>query len=117
VITEEERQSIINEAVEKALLMLPEVVGNLITNQVSLIKINRQFYSKYPEFAKNKDIVASVIEMVEGNNPGVDYEELLKRAVPMIKERIKTVQNLDKLSVTKPNRDLSKLPLSDHGEL
>lgn len=120
MITEEERQEIINAAVEKSMLALPEVVGNLILDKISTMKINRNFYSKFPEFRDKKDIVASVIEMVEGENPNVDYEELLKKAVPEIRSRIGTLKSLDIKTTPRPSRDLSKLNLdsgSDHGEL
>jgi phenolic acid decarboxylase len=112
MITEEERNSIINEAVEKALLMLPEIIGNLMTNQVNLMKMNREFYSNYPELSKHKQLVASVVERIEGENPGMKYEDILKKAVPVIKDQMKTVNSLDFNSVDKPSRDMSLL--SDH---
>lgn len=114
MITEEERQEIIDAAVEKALLKLPEVVGNLIMNQVALVKINREFYQKYPELASNKDVVASVVEMVEGKNLGMDYKVILEKAVPIIKDRLKVTKKLDTV-LSKPNRDLSTR--FDNGEL
>jgi hypothetical protein len=113
VITEEERQSIINEAVEKALLKLPEVVGNLLMNQANILRLTRTFYEKNPELTNSKDIVASVIENLEGNNPGLKYEELLEKAVPLIKEQIKTTSSMDFKSINKPPRQLT----SDFGDL
>ena len=115
MITEEERQSIINEAIEKALLALPEVVGNLIMNQVNLVKMNKIFYDKFPEFSTKKDIVQAVVEKVEEDYPGTDYEEILKQAVPLIRERIKVTNSLTFKDVKKPNRNLASL--SDLGEL
>jgi len=115
MITEEERQSIINEAIEKALLRLPEVVGNLIMNQTNLLKINRTFYEKYPEFSSQKGLVASIVERIESENPGLDYSKILDKAVPLIREQIKTNSKLDLTTISKPSRKLP--PLSDHGEL
>ena len=60
MITEEEKEEIINKAVERALLMLPDTVGNLIANHVALSKLNSKFYADHPEFRDKKDIVASV---------------------------------------------------------
>ena len=117
MIDPEERQAIINEAVEKALLRLPEVVGNLITSHISSIKINKQFYDKFPEFKDSKDLVAKVIEKLENDNPGVDYTKLLDLAAPLIKEQIKTVGSIDLKNVLKPNRDMSKIFSSNNGEL
>lgn len=103
-MTEEEKEEIIGLAVERALLMLPETVGHLITNHFAMTKLNSEFYKDYPEFTEKKDVVASVIEMVEGENPLDDYENLLKKAVPKIRERIKTVKNLD-MKVSEPDRN------------
>lgn len=104
MITEEERNEIINLAVEKALLMLPETVGNLITNHLAMSKINSTFYKEHPEFQDKKDIVASVIEMISGENPLIDYKDLLIKAVPKIRERILITGSLDMKNVSEPNR-------------
>ena len=117
MITDEERQSIINEAVEKTLLMIPEVIGNLLTHQFKLLKMNKQFYEQYPEFAGNKDIVATVIEQLDNDHPGADYTQLLSLAVPQIREKMMLAKGLDTKTITKPNRNLANLKLSDHGEL
>lgn len=114
-MTPEEREEIINAAVERALLKIPEVVGNLITNEMRLIKLNKKFYEQYPEFASNKQLVASVVEEVESKAPGTDYEKVLQKAVPIIRERMKTVSNLNNL-VKRPSRNLANLNL-DNGEL
>ena len=112
MVTEEERQEIINVAVEKALLLLPETVGNLMVHQASLTRLNREFYAKHPEFRDKKDSVVSVIEKVEGENPLLDYEELLEKAVPEIRRRVGTLKDLDMTNVSSnPNRSF------EHGEL
>jgi len=114
VITEEERQSIIDAAVEKALLLLPEVVGNLIMNQAHQVKLNRDFYKKYPEFSDNKEAVSAVLETVDRENPGVDYEAVLEKAVPLIKQRLSQVS---KVNLNVPRRPQRRLSLGNHGEL
>lgn len=108
MITEEEKAEIIDKTVEKALLMLPEVVGNMMAQHVLLTKLNSKFYADNSEFKDHKQIVASVVEMVDGSNPGVPYEELLKMAIPEIKHRISTSSKLDLASVTSsPSRDFN----------
>jgi hypothetical protein len=117
MITEEEKQEIIDRAVEKALLMIPDVVGNMMSQHAVLSKINSQFYKDHPEFKDKKNIVATVIEEIDGKNPTMNYEEILKLAVPRIKDRLKTMSGLDMVSVTnRPERDLSRL-LPGNGEL
>uniref|UniRef100_A0A6M3JFP2 Uncharacterized protein n=1 Tax=viral metagenome TaxID=1070528 RepID=A0A6M3JFP2_9ZZZZ len=94
MITEEEKQEIIDKAVEKALLMLPEVVGNLMAQHVALSKVNSKFYADHPEFKEKKEIVASIVEKIEGENPLMKYEDLLDKAIPSIRQRIKDAGNL-----------------------
>ena len=124
MIDEKERREIIeeavNKAVEKTLLSIPEVIGNLMASHAILHKINTKFYSDYPEFKDKKDVVASVVEMVEGKNPLATYEDILKQSVPKIRERILTMKNLDMENVnSKPNRDFKGLEEkpNPHGEI
>ncbi len=128
MIDEKERQEIIeeavNKAVEKTLLLIPEIVGNLMSSHAALHKINTKFYSDYPEFKDKKDVVASVVEMIESKNPLAKYEEILKKSVPEIRQRMLTLKNLNMENVSKtPNRDLSDLEigkpnkLNPHGEI
>jgi len=112
MITQDERESIINEVIERILLMLPELIGNLISNHISLIKLNRDFYKKYPEFSKRKDLVAAVLESIEGNNPNLGYEEILEKAVPEIKNKLSDFKSLDMDTISIPNRNIP-----DYGDL
>lgn len=110
MITEEEKQNIVDLAAEKALLLLPETVGALMAQQASLHKLNREFYAEHPEFQNHKDAVMSVIEQVEGKDPMKKYEDILKEAVPEIRKRINTMKNLDMNNVsTNPDRKFKRL--------
>lgn len=125
-MTPEERQSIIdeavNKAVERALLVLPDTVGSLLTDHIALSKINSEFYAKHPEFKTHKESVASVLEKLDGENPLLDHKDLLDKAIPEIRERIKTVESLNMDSVS-PNPSRVYEPLSSakienpHGKL
>jgi len=106
-ISEDQINVIIERAVEKALLMIPEVVGNLITHHVSINKINKDFYKKYPDLREHKELVASVIEQVEGNNPPMDYQKLIDKALPFIKDRIETTSSIDLMNVDVPSLDFN----------
>ena len=118
MVTEDEKQEIIDKAVEKAMILLPEVVGNLMAQHIALSKINTEFYSAYPEFADKKAIVASVLESIDGENPFIDYKSLLEKAVPLIRERIRIVKDIDVVTVSQnPNRDFKALDMPNHGEL
>lgn len=117
MITPEEKQEIVNsvlevvkpmvyesedKAVERSLLLLPDTMGNLMAQVATTSKINRDFISKYPEFKNHALAAKAVIEKVEGKNPLMKYEDILEKAVPEIRERIKTVEKLD--SKTVPHR-------------
>ena len=110
-MTEEEKREIINKVKEELLLILPEVIGNLIMSHVGIIRMNKVFYEANPDLAGNKDVVASVVEMVEGQNPGLDYKAILDIAVPIIKARIKNTKGLNMTTINKPKRNLSSINL------
>lgn len=114
MLTEEEKTEIIDKAVEKALLMLPKVVGNLMAEQAEVAKLNKKLYSKNPDFKGNEQVVRSVVEQIDSENPGLRYEDILKKSIPIIKERIKTSNSLDLENVSSNiNRDVSSLKIED----
>jgi len=108
MITAEERESIINEATERMLLRIPEIVGNLITNYAEKIRVNTEFYSKHPEFSKHREIVASVIEELENKSNFKPFKEIVNEAIPTIKRRIDSLKGIDTTTVKKPNLDFSQ---------
>ena len=110
------KQEVVDEVVEKVLLMLPEIMGNLITNHISKLKLNRDFYLEHSELRDKKDIVASVIEMIEGRDPTVDYKDILRDAVPEIKKRLGQVKDLNFKPVPKLDRSFNDMSF-DNGEL
>lgn len=122
-LSKDEKESIIQEAFERILLHLPEVIGSLITNHTAQLEINKNFYKKYPRFKDHKDAVMSVIELMELKHPNLGHEKLLEKAVPDIDRRIAQVGKLDIQNVTdKPNRQFesiesAKIDFKGHGEL
>lgn len=109
-ITEEEKNEIIDMAVEKALLLLPETVGALMANHAAMAEINKKFYSDYPEFKNNRDAVMSVVEKIEGENPLLDHKGILKKAVPEIRKRIETLKKTNMTTISaNPNRQFKQI--------
>jgi len=115
-MNESEKQELINEITERLYLSLPDIIGNLITNHITKLRINKEFYSKHPEFRDKKPIVASVVEMIEGQDPTVDYEDILQKAVPEINRRLRMTKSLDFKPISEPDRDLKNLTF-DNGVL
>ncbi len=110
MIEEKEIEMIVDRAVEKTLLLIPEVVGNLITHHISVNKLNKEFYEKNPDLRDHKQMVASVIEQVEGNNLPMDYGKLVDKALPEIRKRLNDTKALDMKTISSPS-------LSYNGEL
>ena len=111
VISSEERESIISEAVERTLVAIPEVVGNLMMNYAAKAKAKEDFYKKYKEFVGHNQIVAATIEEEEGKDPTRNMAEIAEAAVPEIRKRISMLKPLDMKNVKRPNLK------ADFGEL
>ena len=107
-------EQIIYVAVERALMMIPEVVGQLLLRKETTKKLAIQFYKENPDFLEHKSIVASVIEEYEGENPGVQYSEILKAVTPTIKAKIGTLKSVD---LSAPSRPTDLTFHGDHGEI
>jgi len=105
---EEEKQELSALTTERDLLLLPDTVGALLQNHAFMNKTNSQFYKDHPEYKDKKELVASVIESVEGQHPFEKYDKLMELALPEIKRRAKLTSNLNMTSVVnEPDRDLS----------
>lgn len=109
MISTEEREEIIEAAVERTLLSLPGIIGNLIVNHAMMLKNNKKFYDNHPDFKDHKDLVAGIIEITEGNNTLEPHEKILERAVPEIRKRLLTLKNLDTTNVSSVKPDLGEL--------
>jgi hypothetical protein len=108
MITNEERESLINEITERMLLKIPDIVGNLMSSYAEKIRISKEFYIKYPEFNDHRDVVAAVIESIDGNSKFKPFKEVVEDSVPMIRKRIESLKGIDMKSVKKPNLDFSQ---------
>jgi hypothetical protein len=107
MITPEERESIIYEAVEKALLAVPTIILNLMANYDAVSTVNKHFYEKHPGFQLHKDIVSAVVKKVEAENPLEDYEKILNNSVPEIKKQISMMGKVDTTTInSKPDLGL-----------
>lgn len=75
-------------AVQEALKMLPIVNENIIKQSAVLHKASEQFYQNNPDLADHKPMVASVIERLESDAPGTNFDEILRRAAPEARDAI-----------------------------
>lgn len=101
-------EEIIQKTIERMLKILPEIVGNLMTSHASNMRLNKEFYEKYPEFKLHSDIVREAIAKIDLSNPTMDYEDILKKAIPFIREGIKIKNTVNMQRPTeKPALDLN----------
>ncbi len=100
----EERESIINEAVERALLKLPDVWANLVIDHKAMRDTTEAFYKENKEFKGFEKSVASIIADIDGKHPTLSYEEKLKKSIPGIRERISQTKQLGMNVIQNPDR-------------
>ncbi|MCC7570624.1 hypothetical protein KO465_04710 [Candidatus Micrarchaeota archaeon] len=101
MLSPDEKEEIIYEAMERLTLAIPDIIGNLMANHAALHKINAKFYNDYPEFRDRKDVVQSVVEMIEGKNPLLSYEEILEKSVPEVRRRLAVLKQVDETGTPK----------------
>ena len=104
ILTQRE-QELEDRVIEKVLLMIPEVIGNLITHHMSMKDTNQEFYKKHSELVNHKEVVAKVLEKVEGENPLLSHQKLLEKALPKIQEQVKLSNGLSMDIVDVPSLD------------
>ena len=104
----QEREEIINEAVERALLKIPEIIGNLMMYYSGKMKVSKRLYERFPEFEKHRQLVASTIEAEENADFSRSFDEIVEAAIPKIKRRIESVGNLDIANVKRPDLDFGQ---------
>lgn len=83
--------------IQETLKALPIINENLVKRSAFLQQKSIEFYEQNPELAKHKPLVAEVIQRIEAQNPGMDFEDILKHAKVDTKKtldlRTKTVQD------------------------
>ena len=107
---EQEVKDYIDKKIEGIYLSLTDIVGNAMTDHAFLHKTNMEFYKAHPEFKDKKEAVASIVELVDSENPGIPYDKLLEKALPRIQERVNMVKGVDVETVSAaPTRDFSSI--------
>lgn len=105
-MTEYEEDRIVLKVIERVLNLMPETIGNLMSQYAANNKLRQDFYNKHPEFKDHTDVVASVVERLEGDKLGQDYEGILERSVPYIANQIKIKNDLNTNKIL-PQEDLT----------
>jgi len=113
----EERELLIEETIERMLKILPEVIGNLMAANAMYSKLTKDFYDNNDGFKEHREIVAEVISKIEGADPTIKHEDVLKAAVPIIRQHIGIKDKLSMDTVSRSNVGLAFDEISNHGTL
>lgn len=79
-------ENLVQLAVQEALRMLPIINENIIRQSAVIHKASSEFYEKNPELVPHKKMVAEVIERIESEEPGLGFDQILRRAAPEAKK-------------------------------
>lgn len=93
--------------VQESLRMLPLINDNIVKQAALLHESSTQFYKDNGELVGHKQLVAETIEVIESENPGMAYDELLEKVAPRVKSILKisdapkaAAKHLDDLDLT-----------------
>jgi len=98
--------------VEEALKAIPHVITHLSKQSIYLKTLSDNFYKDNKDLDNNRELVTKVMEKVESENPGISYEEVLKKSATIAREQLsnmKLVTNNDPLDLEIFDDNLGKL--------
>src|SRR3990167_4983194 len=93
-----------NSAVESVIKQIPEVISRLMVSTQAHKKMISDFYQHNKEFESHKEIVSKVVQDIECDNPEKNYEDILKLAEPIIKQKIAGESLSKGLPLDKPEK-------------
>jgi hypothetical protein len=109
MIEPEEREAIINEAVERAIRLTPDLARQLVVQRISEDRLKLSFLEKLlsedSRYKRWVDVIKTVVQRKEGLNPG-NLQKALEEAIPEIKKTVQQFEQLDFKATEKPS-DLS----------
>jgi hypothetical protein len=110
-------ERIIQAAVERALLMMPEAIEHLILQKTITKKIAEEFFKENKDFSAHLDLMQEIIEKTEMDNPGVNYGKIIELATPAIRTKLQTLSKMNYQKVDRPDTHLGESPSSDFGAI
>lgn len=101
-----------NLVIEKTLCNLPELLLHMSRRTESLQRLTTSFFAAHPELAKDKDVVAKILQSLELQLPGATPEELFAK-IPAAYERYKNAST----KVTTTDLDIASIDKNINGVL
>jgi len=85
-------QRVYNKAIEQALCHIPDIV-NKLSKKVQQINVVMDRYLKdNPSFKDHQDIVIKTVQAIEIEHTGMQFEDVLQLAQPIIEKKINLVK-------------------------
>lgn len=94
--------------IQEALRMLPLINDNIVKQAALLHESSTKFYKDNPGMVGHKQLVAETIEVVESENPGMGYDELLEKVAPRVNTILQLEQKPAKPARTNTLNDLDQ---------
>jgi hypothetical protein len=89
--------------VETTLRSIPVMIGKLLQVSAATQELVKAVYDSNPEFKNYKELVAITIQEVEGANAGLNFQQVVEKAVPIIKVKIAEYDRLVNTTVATPS--------------
>lgn len=103
----EELEKLLNKAIEEAvegtLRAIPGVIKSLVVQAAHLQNAKDEFYASNKDLSMHKDVVASAMESIETNNPGISFEKMMKILGPEARKRLKDVKTSNAVVDERPS--------------
>lgn len=84
---------------QKLLLAIPEIVKHNIEVSHSLRIMSEKFYAENEELIPYKSAVAVGFEEIQGKEPNLGYDEILKKLAPALKKKLNLAKKVKKSPV------------------
>src|SRR5512135_147151 len=105
-MTPEERESIISEAVERAIKLTPELAQQLVVQRMSQDKLKLAFLEKLlgedERYKRWTVFIREVVAKHEAANPG-NLAKALEDSIPEIQTRVTEMEKLDFKKIERPS--------------
>ena len=102
MITNEEKEQIILAVIERVLVKMPTVIGNLMAKHAEVQQEKKKFFDLNKDFLPYTDLISDVVQKIEGEDLTKSYSEILNEATPEIRKRISLLNSLNIKDVNKP---------------
>ena len=96
-----------NRIIEKVLCSIPDMIQHLAKRAEMMNEIYRELFKECPECKEDKELLASVIQKLEGNNPGMSPMNLFKLVPAEYRKAKGLMANLGSVDLSKLNETVN----------